>query len=757
MASNLSLNVVIAASINKLKAGLKSAVDAVKQSAPPMQAEAQKAGKAIEDALGGTNLRAASAELREQITIQRQALSDLYKDLAAKEEMLARISKSNFAGQKKLQTEIAKLKAEIKGEEMAMRDLQNQSASTNAELANGGRIAEQNTQAAEAMSRAVNALSMAVLLVAGDNETFNKAIQGVRIAMAMASAAVAVYNLSLRENQILQKAGIALQKAWTFVVGETTGAMQVLRVTMASLGILAVVAALGYLISKLTEAKQSTVELDKAQAQLNHRMSQSKRQYSEQTKSLQRQMELDIARAQLAGKSEAEILKIRQNSLEEQIKAEKDASDEFVRLSLEADKEMVKQMEADNKTKDEINLALHNSLDKRTEESAAYTERINDLKHQSEMLGLNASIDVMNQKTAAEKQTNEKLQQLAEQRAQFEKNMDREAVLSSMEGIEQKRQRLAFEYVDRIAQAKALGADLVAVEQWYQNEQALIDAEAEANAVTRAQNHAAELEAIKEKHLQNALKMFDVAQNVEMAAEARNRAQGIIDEETYQQRLLEIQKNYLQLQIDALEAAGLDASKLRLQLEMLSIGKGAEAAADSMQQFSNAANQAFQNLQVNLIDEFAQSLGDLFSYTGEGMQGFGKKMLGVIANFLRQLGRLMIAAGTASKAFRESLATNPGIAIAAGVAALTTAAAIQAQLNNTPEFAKGGIVSGPTLGIMGEYPGASSNPEVIAPLDKLQSMLDIGGGSNGYIAETRIDGRDLFIVLNRYQKDSQRG
>ena len=40
-----------------------------------------------------------------------------------------------------------------------------------------------------------------------------------------------------------------------------------------------------------------------------------------------------------------------------------------------------------------------------------------------------------------------------------------------------------------------------------------------------------------------------------------------------------------------------------------------------------------------------------------------------------------------------------------------------------PKFAEGGIVSGPTMGMMGEYAGARSNPEVIAPLDKLQSII----------------------------------
>lgn len=45
-----------------------------------------------------------------------------------------------------------------------------------------------------------------------------------------------------------------------------------------------------------------------------------------------------------------------------------------------------------------------------------------------------------------------------------------------------------------------------------------------------------------------------------------------------------------------------------------------------------------------------------------------------------------------------------------------------------PDFASGAIVSGDTLARVGEYPGARSNPEVIAPLSKLQGMLGDGGG-----------------------------
>jgi hypothetical protein len=57
---------------------------------------------------------------------------------------------------------------------------------------------------------------------------------------------------------------------------------------------------------------------------------------------------------------------------------------------------------------------------------------------------------------------------------------------------------------------------------------------------------------------------------------------------------------------------------------------------------------------------------------------------------------------------------------------------------------------------MGEYPNARSNPEVIAPLDKLQGMLNTGSQS-GFVASTTITGRDLAIVLERYNKDSKRG
>jgi hypothetical protein len=64
-------------------------------------------------------------------------------------------------------------------------------------------------------------------------------------------------------------------------------------------------------------------------------------------------------------------------------------------------------------------------------------------------------------------------------------------------------------------------------------------------------------------------------------------------------------------------------------------------------------------------------------------------------------------------------------------------------------FANGGIISGPTYGLMGEYPGAQNNPEVVAPLDKLKDMISGGGGGTFMLR-----GQDLLLSVNRAQKAS---
>jgi hypothetical protein len=185
----------------------------------------------------------------------------------------------------------------------------------------------------------------------------------------------------------------------------------------------------------------------------------------------------------------------------------------------------------------------------------------------------------------------------------------------------------------------------------------------------------------------------------------------------------------------------------------------AEEWAQKQLQALEKVNAAFATLQSEAAVSFGQFIGDLVSGEQDAGKNFGKNMLGAIASFMDSLGKALIATAVASEAFQKLILTNPIAAAAAGVALVAGAAIVRNSLKEGPEvtaFAEGGIVSGPTLGLMGEYPNARSNPEVIAPLDKLQGMLNTGSQS-GFVASTTITGRDLAIVLERYNKDSKRG
>ena len=69
------------------------------------------------------------------------------------------------------------------------------------------------------------------------------------------------------------------------------------------------------------------------------------------------------------------------------------------------------------------------------------------------------------------------------------------------------------------------------------------------------------------------------------------------------------------------------------------------------------------------------------------------------------------------------------------------------QLGKLPTFAQGGVVYGPTMGLMGEYAGAKTNPEVIAPLSTLVDLLSKAGAAPGGSASQ--EQNDLLREQNR--------
>ncbi len=71
-------------------------------------------------------------------------------------------------------------------------------------------------------------------------------------------------------------------------------------------------------------------------------------------------------------------------------------------------------------------------------------------------------------------------------------------------------------------------------------------------------------------------------------------------------------------------------------------------------------------------------------------------------------------------------------------------------------LADGGLATGPTVAMVGEGRGTSmSNPEVIAPLDKLKSMIGESGGGNVQVFGT-IKGSDILLSSDRAKNNRNR-
>jgi len=135
------------------------------------------------------------------------------------------------------------------------------------------------------------------------------------------------------------------------------------------------------------------------------------------------------------------------------------------------------------------------------------------------------------------------------------------------------------------------------------------------------------------------------------------------------------------------------------------------------------------------VESLAQGMGSLADES-KGMAA-GVAVVSLAASLSE------LVAGMVQKANSTTLTIWDWIAgVTAGTAAVISTAA---QFKGM-KFANGGVISGPTLGLMGEYPGASHNPEVVAPLDKLRGMLNSGGDTR-VSGEFRVKGRELVAVI----------
>lgn len=181
-----------------------------------------------------------------------------------------------------------------------------------------------------------------------------------------------------------------------------------------------------------------------------------------------------------------------------------------------------------------------------------------------------------------------------------------------------------------------------------------------------------------------------------------------------------------------------------------------QTIAQVIEGFENSVNRFL----AEGIAATAEALGQMIA--GDlGFDGLLKAILKQFANFLKQIGTQLIQFGVMIIAFKSALKSvlaNPWAAIAIGAAMVAAAAVMTALINknaekNVPKLAKGGLAYGPTYAMVGDNPNAGTDPEVIAPLSKLQAMLPAGGSTQNVQitlgGQLTAKGRDLVYVLGK--------
>lgn len=179
--------------------------------------------------------------------------------------------------------------------------------------------------------------------------------------------------------------------------------------------------------------------------------------------------------------------------------------------------------------------------------------------------------------------------------------------------------------------------------------------------------------------------------------------------------------------------------------------------SDSIPEF-NYTESALSGL--NSIATVVGNLSGVLNDSAGAWAQWGATVMQTIAQAIPQiiaLANTQIAASvqqtTANTAVAASgaAASVASIPIVGWVMAAGAVASILAALASIPKpkaLAKGGIAYGPTLALVGEYPGASSRPEVIAPLDRLQSLIQPAQPDWGkFYVETKIRQGDLYIAV----------
>lgn len=172
--------------------------------------------------------------------------------------------------------------------------------------------------------------------------------------------------------------------------------------------------------------------------------------------------------------------------------------------------------------------------------------------------------------------------------------------------------------------------------------------------------------------------------------------------------------------------------------------------ATYFEQIKKDISKKLQDLATSGIEAVATGIGRAISGQKNPFAGF----IEVLGDGLETIGKYLISTVPLITALQEALknlgTVSPLVLLAAGVGLVAVGAAIKTSIKATP-FAEGGVVTGPTYGLVGE-----AGPEAIFPLSKINDFVkNVGGGSSNVnvAGQFKIAGSDLRLVLQRADKN----
>ena len=229
----------------------------------------------------------------------------------------------------------------------------------------------------------------------------------------------------------------------------------------------------------------------------------------------------------------------------------------------------------------------------------------------------------------------------------------------------------------------------------------------------------------KKKEFQEQVTLYKNMLQESINADKENYLNGLTNKEEYLSRVKDAEENHLLMMKDLYSAYGENILDIDRQILDGKIANMEEETTTTM------------NLKDALISA-GESVANQMAQGAENMGAFAELAKGAIKDVIGGLIAQGVAAAVTSA--MTSTAATGQVWLIPIVAKIASGLAKTAFNSLLPSFAEGGIVSKPMIAQVGDAP---SGPEVIAPLDKLKSMM--GDTKQEVEVVGRIAGDDIWL------------